>query len=179
MIYDILILGGINMEEKINEFIKLVYDLRGTVTLINKYKGSIGIHEQEDGYIRTTLRAMPTVEELDTLVFYLKEKLNKLNQEVLYCIEADIETGKIKTEEVKVLKFTDKLFKINHKGYKQVNKYTDLNSPKFDGDTVFVFTTDKEQGTRVVKSAIHNKIQEIQKQIENYNKMLAQFKNLE
>lgn len=167
------------MEEKLNEFIKLIYDMRGSITLINKYRGSIGLDEKEDGFICTTLRSLPTIEELDTLVFYLKEKLNRLNQEVLYCIEADIETGKIKTEEVKVLKFTDKLFKINHKGYNQVNKYTDLNSPKFDGDTVFVFTTNKEQGTRVVKGAIHNKIQEIQKQIENYNKMLAQFKNLE
>ena len=167
------------MEEKINEFIKLVYDLRGTVTLINKYKGSIGINEQEDGYISTTLRAMPTVEELDTLVFYLKEKLNKLNQETLYCIEADIETGEIVTNEVKVLKLTDKLFKINYKGYNQVNKNSDLNNAKYDDYSVFTFTTDKDKGIQVVEKAIQSKIQEIRKQIESYSNMLAKFKSLD
>jgi len=162
------------MEEKMNEIIKLVLDLRGITTLINRYTNMIDIDEVEDSYITTTLKSLPTNEELDSLIFYLKEKKDKLSQVKLYCLESDIaSTDGVKITEVKILKETDKQYQVDQFGYNRISKYDDLNVDKGRDNKIMVFSTDKNKGIMVVKKAIEHKVQEIRKQLEEYNNTIA------
>lgn len=162
------------MEEKMNEFIRVAQDLRSVIALINRYAESLGINEGEDGYISTTLKSLPTNEELDTFVFYLKEKLNKMQQVKLYCFESDIglEEG-IRITEVKILKETDKQYQVDQFGYSRISKYDDLNVDKGKDDKIMVFSTDKNKGVLVVKKAIEKRVRDIRKQLEEYNNTIA------
>ena len=162
------------MEEKINEYINLVIEFKNLIATMNQ--GRDMFNDTEDGFILTTLRSLPTNEELDTFIFYLKEKLNRVNTK-LYCIETDSSSEKGYTiNEVKVSRTTDKLYKFSAYGMSQINKYSDLYVDKGDESTVRIFATDLEKGVATIKEAIQDRVQDIRRQLEQYNNTLAKVK---
>lgn len=164
------------MEEKINEYIKYALDLKSNVAAINR--GISIFDDKEDGFILSVIRGLPSNEEIDTFIFYLKEKLNRINETKLYCIETDSTTEKGYTVvEVKVLKDTGKLFKISAYGLSQVNKYSDLYVDKGDESTIRIFATDIEKGVTVIKKSIEKRVQDIRLQLEEYNNTLEKVKS--
>lgn len=163
------------MKENIEQLINLLNDLKGATSLLNRYSKTLNINKED--YLYTFIQSYPSVADVDDAIFVLKERIEKLSREKLYVITTTLEE-EIKVEEVKVRKYTDKLFKVDCMGYNQVNK-NELNIIKEKDDMIFLFTTDIQQGKEIIINAIHSKIETIKNQLGKYTNVLSQLKGLE
>ena len=159
------------LKKNIEQMVKILEDMKVMCVLLHRTAQVVGINDKEDGYLYTFLKSV-TPEDIEDGVLLLKSKLEKLDQEELYVVKAEI--GKeVTVQKVEVVKNTDKLYKVNDcMGYNQINK-SELGTVKSQGNTIFTFVTNVEEGNKVIIKAVNDNMESIRERLKEYSSILA------